>query len=393
MKIHVDRDALLKALALVASVLDRRAQPAAFACVWLASTSGLFTLRGRGDRVQVSAICPALEELPGEVFLPGGPLLDIVKALPTGELALAVDEKHRARITSGSCGFLLPGLSAKNNRYVERGAGHLAIAKVRAGALRDMLRRTLFAVCRDITRYHINGLYLRITGDEVVAAATDGHRLVEIIERGDAQLAGDLGLAAGAVLPAEGLKVLSRLLRGVEGDVLLETCVAGGAAERVIFRVGPVSVALTPIKAEYPDYRGAVAGIRKAATAAAAVVDRAALLAALKRAAALCGHRSRAVICEPLDGRLYLKSVEEEGTFVDSVPAELLSGATRVGVNVHYLRQALEAIPTPRVRINWGSGSDGFLLTPDGAAHRHTHSMMPINIYKPEEYGETRELA
>lgn len=53
---------------------------------------------------------------------------------------------------------------------------------VTAGDLHDALRRVRHAICKDETRYYLNGVYLHhVTGDDALRfVATDGHRLAAV---------------------------------------------------------------------------------------------------------------------------------------------------------------------------------------------------------------------
>jgi DNA polymerase III subunit beta len=60
-------------------------------------------------------------------------------------------------------------------RFPEFGAGKAL--KIEQSVLRDMLRKTAYAVSNDETRYVLNGVFMGLKGDKLTVVATDGRRL------------------------------------------------------------------------------------------------------------------------------------------------------------------------------------------------------------------------
>jgi DNA polymerase III sliding clamp (beta) subunit (PCNA family) len=46
--------------------------------------------------------------------------------------------------------------------------------------LREMIERTLFSVCNDETRFHLNGVFFESDGSKSRMVSTEGHRLSKV---------------------------------------------------------------------------------------------------------------------------------------------------------------------------------------------------------------------
>src|SRR3990172_11025561 len=88
--------------------------------------------------------------------------------------------------------------------------------KLEQVVLRDMLRKTAYAVSNDETRYVLNGVFMSFKGDKLTLVATDGRRLA-LIEH---ELEVPKGAESEFILPTKAVGELQRLL-GDKGDAVL----------------------------------------------------------------------------------------------------------------------------------------------------------------------------
>src|SRR5690349_2444873 len=86
-----------------------------------------------------------------------------------------------------------------------------------SAVLREMIERTLFSVCNDETRFHLNGVFFESDGSKARMVSTDGHRLSKV----ERTIASGPKLSAGVIIPKKGLleirKVLEQQELGVGG--------------------------------------------------------------------------------------------------------------------------------------------------------------------------------
>ncbi|HVU65024.1 MAG TPA: DNA polymerase III subunit beta, partial [Phycisphaerales bacterium] len=191
MKVICDRGALLDAVNHVASVVPQRTPTPALSCVKLVArkvgSAGELTLSGTDAETSLHLTLTAVDvQKPGEVAVPADKLRAIVSA-EDGEPTLTLEtEGDQCHIKGTNAHFRVFAYPAKDfpampdfNAAVG-GTGPdpaKAVFTQQAGALMDLVQRTVFATARETSRYAINGVLMKREGKKLEMVATDGRRL------------------------------------------------------------------------------------------------------------------------------------------------------------------------------------------------------------------------
>jgi DNA polymerase-3 subunit beta len=153
--------------------------------------------------------------------------------------------------------------------------------KLEQATLRDLLKKTTYAVSTDETRYVLNGVLMSFKADKLTVVATDGRRLA-LVER-------DLEVPKGAecelIIPTKAVGELQRLL-GDSGDVSLSV-----SENQIICSLGDAVLASKLIEGTYPNFRQVIPTEVKERVP----LEREMLLAALHRASILASEKSQSV--------------------------------------------------------------------------------------------------
>jgi DNA polymerase-3 subunit beta len=195
--------------------------------------------------------------------------------------------------------------------------------------LRDMLAQTMFAISHDESRYALNGVLMALHGHELRLVATDGHRLA-LIDRSIA----NAKLGKGVILPRKGLLEVSKLLDDPE---LAEVALAVGDRD-VRCQTGQITLFMRLVEGEFPDYKQVI----PKETRVRAMIDRDALIAALRRTVLLASERSHGVKLSLGEGILSLAaSNPEQGEASEDLEVSYQGAPIAVGFNARYLLDAL----------------------------------------------------
>jgi DNA polymerase-3 subunit beta len=216
----------------------------------------------------------------GSTTLPARKLFSILKEVPAAEIEVDVDDRNAASIRCGSSFYKIMGLPEEEfPRFPEPGAGKSL--KIEQSVLRDMLKKTAYAVSNDETRYVLNGVFMGFKGDKLTVVATDGRRLA-LIEH-------DIEIPKGAeselILPSKAVAELERLL-GDKGDVKLSI-----GENQIIFESDGTTLVSKLIEGTYPNFRQVI----PTETKERVPLERELLLAALHRASILASEKSQSV--------------------------------------------------------------------------------------------------
>ncbi len=184
---------------------------------------------------------------PGTTTLPVKKLASIIKELPASEVAVDVDNKHSASITSGNSFFRLMGLPEENFPPFPVPQAEVTV-RMTQGVFRDMLRRTSYAMSVDLTRYNLNGVLMSFKEEKLSMVATDGKRMA-LVEQ---ELELPKGSTGDLIVPANAVAELQRIL-GDEAPMNITF-----TESQVFFDLGKTFLFTKLIEGDYPKYEKVV---------------------------------------------------------------------------------------------------------------------------------------
>ena len=330
MRLTIDKASLAKALAHVASVVERRNTIPILSNVHLAARSNELKLTATDLDMELVETVPARAKGEGATTVPAHMFHDIVRKLPEGtDIELALDgEQGRLTIICGPARFSLQTLPADD--FPSLSVDDLGHAfTLSAADLKRLIDKTRFAISTEETRYYLNGIYLHGATSEgkpmLRAVATDGHRLAQV----------ELPLPAGAkdmpgvIVPRKTVSELAKLVEDGDGEVRLELSPSK-------IRVTTARVVLTSklIDGTFPDYERVIPqGNDKRME-----VDNAAFAQAVDRVSTLSSDKGRAVKLTISDGKLVLSvNNPDSGSATEELPVEYGFDPLEIGFNARYL--------------------------------------------------------
>jgi DNA polymerase-3 subunit beta len=250
MKIKADRATLLKALAHVQSVVEKRNTIPILANVKIDAHDTHLTLTATDMEIAVVEEVPASSLADGACTAPAATLYEIVRKLPEGaEVTLEQPGGDRPlTLRAGRYSTSLVVLPTDDFPAMTAGALPHRFA-LGAQALRGLIDRTRFAISTEETRYYLNGIFLHAAESDGVrvlrAVATDGHRLARVEE----PLPEGAGGMPGVIVPRKTVTELRKLLDEVSGEVDIAL-----SDTRIQFRVGAVTLTSKLIDGTFPEY-------------------------------------------------------------------------------------------------------------------------------------------
>ncbi|MDX1402849.1 MAG: DNA polymerase III subunit beta, partial [Kiloniellales bacterium] len=220
MQLTIERADLLKSLAHVQSVVERRNTIPILSNVLLQAGDGKLAFTATDmDLSIVEEVSVGLDQA-GSTTVPAHTFHDIVRKLPDGaQVALTMaDGGAQMSLRAGRSTFSLAALPRED--FPDTGQDELPQRfLIPAAELKNLIDRTRFAISMEETRYYLNGIYLHATesgGDNVLrAVATDGHRLARFEMPLPANAAG----MPGVIVPRKTVGELRKLIEDNDGDI------------------------------------------------------------------------------------------------------------------------------------------------------------------------------
>ena len=221
MKISIERAALLRSLAHVQSVVERRNAIPILSNVLIEASGASLRLNTTDMDISIVESTEASVAVAGATTTSVHTLHDIVRKLPEGaQVELALEEDgNRLALRAGRSSFRLSCLPREDFPAIE-GDDLPHEFTMSADDLRTVIDRTRFAISTEETRYYLNGIYWHAAKEQngvklLRAVATDGHRLARL----EMPLPEGADGMPGVIVPRKTVNELHRLIG--EGDAVV----------------------------------------------------------------------------------------------------------------------------------------------------------------------------
>ncbi len=372
MKLTLARNLLLKCLAHMQSVVERRNTIPILSNVLIRAEDGKASFVATDMEIEVTETVEAQVGKAGSITVPAHTLYEIVRKLPDGaQVELNAPNGNQVTLSAGRSNFKLGCLPVEDFPKMPEGDFRHRFG-LAASDLKTLIDRTRFAISTEETRYYLNGIYFHTTKvkniDTLRAVATDGHRLARIeMPAPD----GSVGLP-GIILPRKTVGEVRKLFEELSGDV--EVALSETKAR---FTVGSVVITSKLIDGTFPDYERVIpSGNDKVLQVPARD-----LAAAVDRVSTISSERTRAVKLSLSPGHIVISAHSPEaGSATEELDAKYEGALLDVGFNARYLMDVLQLIDNGGfVRFNLADGTAPAIIQ-DIADPSALYVLMPMRV-------------
>ncbi|GIZ53072.1 DNA polymerase III subunit beta [Noviherbaspirillum aridicola] len=365
--VKTQRDTLLRPLQIVSGIVERRHTLPILANILIRKDGEKVSFLSTDIEVQITTHADV--GVGGEVgatTVAARKLLDILRALPdSGDVSLSLANK-RMTVQSGKSRFALQTLAAEEFPTVAQAEHYNARVTLPQKTLKHLFNMVHFAMAQQDIRYYLNGLLLVVDGKNVIAVATDGHRLAFCQVETDQDFQ-----RQEVIIPRKTILELQRLLEDLDNPVELEI-----ANNQVKLTFADIELISKLVEGKFPDYTRVIPkGYKNNFT-----IDRQTLLHALQRAAIMTSDKFKGVRCIIAPGSLKISSTNaDQEEAVEELEIDYGGDSIDIGFNVTYLLDVLNNLKTDNINIALGDANSSALITlPDNADFKYV--VMPMRI-------------
>jgi DNA polymerase III subunit beta len=372
MKLTIERAALLKALAHVQNVVERRTTIPILANVLIDARDGGVSLTATDMDLSVVERGPAEVMTPGSTTVQAHTLYDIARKLPEGSTVTMERREDGAELNlkAGRSSFDLPALPPEDFPAMGQEALEHRF-EIRAKDLQRLIDKTAFAISTEETRYYLNGIYLHAAGQgatEVLrAVATDGHRLARV----EVPLPEGAAGMPGVIVPRKTVGELRKLLEGDEEEISV-----GLSAARIQFVVGQAVLQSRLIDGTFPDYERVIPINNDKVM----VASTRALRDAVDRVATISTDKSRAVKLALEPSRLVVSAISpDSGRGLEELDVGYAEEPLEIGFNARYVLDMMGEIDGDEVELLISSAATPTLVR-DPKDASALYVLMPLRV-------------
>ena len=342
MHIRVERDVFVDALAPVQGVVEAKKTLPILSHVLIEAASTGIALFGTDLDVGLQTRCEGEVVQPGAVAVSAKKLYEIARELPQAPVEFCVDPELHVDISCQRSTFRMKGLPREEFPALPKVTGENQIVLSRR-LFRDMLRKTLFAVSSDQTRYALTGVLFQVLPRHISMVGTDGHRLALIrVPRPD-----DTGTSTlEALIPRKAMTEVPKISRTEDGETRVWL-----AENQFVLQQDSTTMVARLIDGQFPNYEQVVPP-SVAGQIGLAVEE---LRGALRRTSAISGERTNPTEFEFQDGKARISCINVDlGEAHEEISAEYSGAGLRVGFNARYVLDFLAAVESERVSLQIG---------------------------------------
>jgi DNA polymerase III subunit beta len=350
MEIRIAKNEFLRGLRLAQGIADRKSTMPMLANVLL-RTQGKNQLLVAATDLNVSLTaelkCTAISE--GGITLGAKNLYELIANAPGEEITLKKSDNHWAEIKSGKVVYKIVGMPDRDFPKVpdHREATY---ATLESAVLKEMIERTLFSVCNDETRFHLNGVFFESDGSKARMVSTDGHRLSKV----ERTIANGPKLNAGVIIPKKGLMEIRRVLEAGP------SCKLAIKTPHLFLVQEDIALAVKLIDAQFPPYEQVIPKDHKRII----TVDRARFIDALKRAQLMSSETRGVKVAATKEGVTIASDNPDLGEVREELEAEYNGEAIAIGFNPKYVVELLLQMSSDQITIALGGELDPGLIRP-----------------------------
>ena len=311
------------------------------------------TLKLTGTDLEVSIITSldVVGETDGTAAFPAKKMFDLVRELPDTPLELEIDHANRLQIKAEKGQYKISGESSEEYP-------HIAIEDVTqqftysAPRLLDFVEKTRFAVSVDELRPTLMGVLFQIRPNELLLAATDGHRLVKIVDR---KFTYD-GDVVQVIIPIKALGLLGRNFEQAE-EIKINV-----SKDNVNFQSGPTTIYTKVISGHYPSYERVIPSDNELKM----IAERDLVSACLRRAMVFSNQHTRQIkwLTEPNSLTIVADDMEMGGESKETLAVEYNGDKLEIGYNASYILEILRHLGTEQILFKLKDEGSAVVIEP-----------------------------
>ena len=374
MKLKADRATLLKALAHIQSVAEKRNTIPILANVLIAVRDGRLSFTATDMEIAIVEEVACTTSRNGATTAPAATLYEIMRKLPESAEIELDHGGGDAQLTLRAGKFATSLVALPVEDFPSMTAGQLPHHfHLPALVLRGLIDRTRFAISTEETRYYLNGIYLHAAvadGTRTLrAVATDGHRLARVEE----PLPEGAETIPGVIIPRKTVNELRKLLDEESGSVEI-----GLSDTRIQFKLGTVTLTSKLIDGTFPEYERVIPRDNDKVLR----VGKKDFSDAVARVAAISSERSRPVKLSLARDLLTLSAASaEQGSATEELDGDRVkydAGPLEIGFQARYLNDITDQI-TDSVEFRFADGSAPTIVQ-DAADDSALYVLMPMRV-------------
>ena len=308
----------------------------------------------------------------GSIVLPARFFSEIIKKLPDKQVTIEVTDGFQTQITSGTASFTINGQAANNYPHLPEIDSENTIS-LAGDVLKEVIGQTVLAVSTQESRPILTGIHLILSENQLVAVATDSHRLAQR----KINLPTAVSQTYNVIIPGKSLQELSRMIDDNRKEIQLRI-----ADNQVLFLLGDTLFYSRLLEGNYPDTTRLIPDTSDTTVELNASV----FLAAIERASLLSHESRNNVVKLNIQPEEQLAEISgnspDVGNVEEQISISTVAGQpVEISFNPDYMKDALRSFGQSEIKISFTSALRPFTLVPTENEDNFIQLITPVRTY------------
>lgn len=379
MKFTINRSAFINKLNDVLRAISSKTTIPILTGIKIVVTDNDVTLTGSDADITIESVLANSDEKleldvasAGSIVLPARFFSEIIKKLPDKQVTIEVTDGFQTQITSGTAAFTINGQDANNYPHLPEIDGDNTIS-LAGDVLKEVIRQTVLAVSTQESRPILTGVHLILSENQLLAVATDSHRLAQR----KIALPAAVAETHDVIIPGKSLQELSRMIADSNQEIQLRI-----ADNQVLFLLGDTLFYSRLLEGNYPDTTRLIPD----SSDTTVELNAATFLAAIERAS-LLSHESRNNVVklnvQPEDQLAEISGNSPDvGNVEEQIGVENVDGQpVEISFNPDYMKDALRSFGQSQIKMSFTSALRPFTLVPTENEDNFIQLITPVRTY------------
>ena len=375
MKFSCDSSTLQKGISIVEKAISPRTSLPVLENIFLELKEGQLKLRGNDLEIGIENIVPVSGSGDdGSILIKARTISSIISKLQNQALNFEVGTDNKMIIKAEKVDFDI--LCTQSEDYpvfpsVEQGTK----LQVPIGALKDLIKHTVFSVAFDETKQFLNGILIKNESGKLVFVTTDGYRLS--LKKHETSIPEE---AFSVIVPYKAMNELNKIIGHIEEDKVVAITIS---ENQISFSIGDFLLVSRVIKGQFPDYNQVLPKELEFSYS----IPRKVFVDAAERASIIASASNNVVRLSFDEGTIVLRaSAPSLGEFREEmdVTKSRGEGEVKIAFNVKLILDAVKILESDDVTLEFNSGLSPCVIRSRSDVD-FTYIIMPI---RTSDYSE-----
>jgi DNA polymerase III subunit beta len=369
MKLTITRENLLELLQLVINIIGRRQTMPILSNVLLVSDEQKLAITASDSEVELSGSIKLINppEMAGATTVSGRKLTDICRSLPSESIITLESNARSLTIRTQNSHFNLLTLPANEFPLTQEQPEKVNF-QIQQNIFLSLVKRTHFAIAENDPHYYLNGLLLDIKNGNILAVASDAHRMsLYSLQNKAAE-----NITANVIIPKKAIIELMRLLKDSDEHATINI-----AKNYISVQTDNFILTSKLIDSKYPDYKKLIPKNGDKTIALNTETWKEALI----RVGILSNEILRSMRLELSTNLLRMTAYNTEQEIAEEImPIDYNGENLDIGFNITYLLDVLATIKTEKTLITFKNNKSGAIITEVDSSEDCLYVVMPFEV-------------